>query len=133
MRRRSLLLLLLSVMLLSGSALAQKWVLVGHAKDDINGTYALYVDTDRAVKSGDHLILWEKEVFADPLETAKVHLIREEIQFSTPRQERVIESYQYDDEGETDLISHNTKVLSWYSVDDALENKAIDLARKYAK
>ena len=137
MKRKTIMLALLVLLLVTNTALAASWTQVGRTnKDDpINmsgAAYTEYIDKASVRKDGDRLIFWHKLEY-DKLseDSGEATLTKNEVLLST-RKTRTLETIDYDGHGvEKKRYSEPTQWVS-YQKGSQFEGK-IQAAMKYAK
>ena len=137
MKRKTIMLALLVLLLVTNTALAASWTQVGRTdKDDpINmsgAAYTEYIDKASVRKDGDRLIYWHKLEY-DKLseDSGEATLTKNEVLLST-RKTRTLETIDYDGHGvEKKRYSEPTHWVP-YQKGSQFERK-IQVALKYAK
>ena len=137
MKRKTIMLALLVLLLVTNTALAASWTQVGRTnKDDptnmSGAAYSEYIDKASVRKDGDRLIYWHKLEY-DKLseDSGEATLTKNEVLLST-RKTRTLETIDYDGHGvEKKRYSEPTQWVS-YQKGSQFEGK-IQAAMKYAK
>ena len=137
MKRKTILLVLLVLLLATNTALAASWLRVGRTSKDnpinMSGvSYSEYIDKVSARKDGDRLIFWHKLEY-DKLDedSGEATLTKNEVLLSTLKT-RTLETIDYDGHGvEKKRYSEPTQWVS-YQKGSQFEGK-IQAAMKYAK
>ena len=137
MKRKTIMLALLVLLLITNTALAASWTQVGRTnKDDptnmSGAAYSEYIDKASVRKDGDRLIYWHKLEY-DKLDedSGEATLTKNEVLLSTLKT-RTLETIEYDGHGvEKSRFSEPTRWVP-YQKGSQFEQK-IQVALKYAK
>ena len=137
MKRKTILLVLLVLLLATNTALAASWVRVGRTSKDnpINmsgAAYSEYIDKASVRKDGDRLIFWHKLEY-DKLDedSGEATLTKNEVLLSTLKT-RTLETIDYDGHGVE--IKRYSEPTQWVSFQKGSQFEGmIQVAMKYAK
>lgn len=131
MKKRVVCLLVLFLIIISGTAYATQWVYMGRGYSELSGDLNAYIDKDSIEKNGKNLIFWELDILDKVDENGvKKDMYKIEAIPSSPRQYRALEYYAYDVNDHE--IGRFLTPTDFCSV-DSLVNKEIDFALQYVK
>lgn len=137
MKRHTIFLLFLAMILCSNTAFAANWSFVGRTSKEnslnLTGTtYNDYIDKNSVRKNGDTLIFWHKQLFdQEDGDSGEMTLTKNEANLSTQKT-RVLATYAYDSTGKE--TSHDTDPANWikYQKGSDFDHK-ISASLRYAK
>ncbi len=137
MKRKTICLLLLAMLILTNTALASNWSFVGRTSKENNlnltgANYNDYVDKNTARKYGDSLIFWNKQQFdKEDEDSGETVLTKNEVNLSMQKT-RVLASYEYDNYGKE--TSHDSESSGWFQYQKGSQfERKILIALRYAK
>jgi hypothetical protein len=137
MKRHTIFLLLLAMLLFTNTVFAANWSFVGRTSREnpfnlTGATYNDYIDKNSVCKGGDILIFWHKQLFdKEDGASGETTLTKNETNLSTQKT-RVLATYTYDSNGKE--TSHDTDPSNWIKYQKGSDfDRKISVSLRYSK